>query len=152
VYDAFVAHVAAGRKLAPEAVRAAAEGRVWSARRAAERGLVDVLGGFEDAVKAAAAAAKLPEGVEPERLRVRARAPGGALRALLDAVRPGGRAEEGAGAGGAGAAAAAAAAVLEWIGGVGLEELGEAAALAGDGDGGGRGRAWALWPWRWTFK
>ena len=50
VYDTFTARVAEGRRLSPEAVDAVARGRVWTGADAAERGLVDVLGGFAAAV------------------------------------------------------------------------------------------------------
>ncbi len=44
-YERFVARVAEGRALAPERVRAAAGGRVWSGSAALAHGLVDALGG-----------------------------------------------------------------------------------------------------------
>ena len=50
VYATFSARVAEGRGLSAEAVDAAARGRVWTGADAAERGLVDVLGGFATAV------------------------------------------------------------------------------------------------------
>ncbi|MCS6947667.1 MAG: signal peptide peptidase SppA, partial [Steroidobacteraceae bacterium] len=71
-YRDFVGHVAEGRKKTPEQIDAVAQGRVWSGRDALARGLVDELGGFDAAVKAAAAAAKLKPGdydvqfIEPE--------------------------------------------------------------------------------------
>ena len=46
VYASFTSRVAEGRGLSPEAVDAAARGRVWTGADAVERGLVDVLGGF----------------------------------------------------------------------------------------------------------
>lgn len=45
-YDLFVGRVAEGRKMSPEAVHAVAQGHVWTGRQAAERGLVDRVGGF----------------------------------------------------------------------------------------------------------
>jgi len=51
-YDDFVDKVATARKLTPEAVRSAAEGRVWTGRQAWTRGLVDELGGVEEALEA----------------------------------------------------------------------------------------------------
>lgn len=54
VYDSFVARVAAGRDMTPQAVEAVARGRVWTGRQAAERGLVDELGGLTDALDYAA--------------------------------------------------------------------------------------------------
>lgn len=59
VYGDFTAKVAEGRKLAPAAVEAAAQGRVWTGRRAKELGLVDELGGMDKAVTLAKEAAKL---------------------------------------------------------------------------------------------
>ena len=50
VYDQFKAHVAAGRKLTPERVEALAQGRLWIGADAKARGLVDALGGLDDAL------------------------------------------------------------------------------------------------------
>jgi len=50
VYGTFKARVAAGRKLAPEAVEKIAQGRVWTGSDAAKRGLVDQLGTLQDAL------------------------------------------------------------------------------------------------------
>lgn len=61
-YRDFVVKVAAARRLSPEAAEAAAEGRVWTGRQAWTRGLVDELGGLEEAI----AAAKALIGVPPE--------------------------------------------------------------------------------------
>ncbi len=49
-YDDFVAKVAAGRKMTTEETEAVAQGRVWTGRQACDRGLVDELGGFEEAL------------------------------------------------------------------------------------------------------
>jgi protease-4 len=59
-YQDFVGKVAAARGLSPEATAAAAEGRVWTGRQALARGLVDALGGIEDAFTAAKLAAGIP--------------------------------------------------------------------------------------------
>ncbi len=59
-YGDFVAVVARGRKLAPEAVDAVGGGRVWTGRQARERGLVDSHGDFLEAIKKAAELAALP--------------------------------------------------------------------------------------------
>jgi protease-4 len=91
-YDEFLARVAAGRKKTPEQVDAVAQGRVWAGTDAHRLGLVDQLGSFNDAVKAAARRAKLTdyaaEFIEPEltwaqqlALQLRSRA----LRLLLRA-------------------------------------------------------------------
>jgi protease-4 len=54
VYTSFVTKVAAGRNMTFEEVDAIAQGRVWTGKQALENGLVDELGGLEDAIKAAA--------------------------------------------------------------------------------------------------
>jgi protease-4 len=50
VYDDFTAKAAADRGMAVDDLRAVARGRVWTGADAAERGLVDTLGGLEEAV------------------------------------------------------------------------------------------------------
>jgi len=54
VYTSFVTKVAEGRNMTFEEVDAIAQGRVWTGKQALENGLVDELGGLEDAIKAAA--------------------------------------------------------------------------------------------------
>lgn len=49
MYERFLEVVAAGRALQREKVGAAAEGRVWTGRQAQQMGLVDKLGGLEEA-------------------------------------------------------------------------------------------------------
>lgn len=49
-YDKFVARVAKGRKMEESKVRQIGEGRVWDAQTAVKLGLVDELGGLQDAV------------------------------------------------------------------------------------------------------
>ncbi len=61
-YGRFVDHVAAGRDLDRVAVEAVAQGRVWTGADALGAGLVDRLGGLDDAVAAARAAAGLDAG------------------------------------------------------------------------------------------
>jgi protease-4 len=61
-YEEFLARVGAGRKMKRDAVHAIAQGRVWAGVDARRLGLVDQLGSFDDAVKAAAKRAKLAEG------------------------------------------------------------------------------------------
>jgi len=61
-YEEFLARVGAGRKKSRAEVDAIAQGRVWSGKDALKLGLVDRLGGFDDAVKAAAKRASLAEG------------------------------------------------------------------------------------------
>jgi protease IV len=59
VYDSFLTKVSEGRKLPRPSVSEIAQGRVWSGTRAKQIGLVDELGGVEDAIQDAAKRAKL---------------------------------------------------------------------------------------------
>lgn len=61
-YQDFVEKVAAGRALTVEAADASAQGRVWSGRQAWSRGLVDAMGGVEEALTEA----KRRIGVSPD--------------------------------------------------------------------------------------
>ena len=65
IYNSFTAKAAAGRNMPVEELRKIASGRVWTGAQAKERGLVDVLGNFEDAVDIAAKKA----GVDDYRIR-----------------------------------------------------------------------------------
>ncbi len=58
-YQEFVDHVAAGRRQTPQQIDAIGQGRVWAGADARRLGLVDRLGTLEDAVKSAAALAKV---------------------------------------------------------------------------------------------
>src|SRR5450631_342629 len=58
-YEEFLARVAGGRKKTRDEVDAIGQGRVWAGADARRLGLVDQLGSFNDAVKAAARRAKL---------------------------------------------------------------------------------------------
>lgn len=58
-YDRFLTHVANSRQLDKAAVGKVAEGRVWTGQKALEFGLIDKLGGLEDAIAAAAEKASL---------------------------------------------------------------------------------------------
>jgi len=60
-YDEFVAHVAAGRHMTAQQVNAIGQGHVWSGADGARIGLVNHLGSFDDAVKAAARLAKISD-------------------------------------------------------------------------------------------
>ncbi|MCU0256024.1 MAG: signal peptide peptidase SppA [Vicinamibacterales bacterium] len=62
IYADFTAKAAAARKVTPERIDAVGEGRVWTGRQALERGLVDRVGSFGDALGAAATRAGLDEG------------------------------------------------------------------------------------------
>lgn len=61
VYDDFTGKVARGRNLTPEAVEAAARGRVWTGAQALEHGLVDTLGGYPVALSAVREALSLED-------------------------------------------------------------------------------------------
>mgnify|MGYP001014299536 FL=1 len=59
IYTIFKKRVIDGRGLSPEAVENIAQGRVWTGKQAVKNGLVDYLGGLDDALAAAAKAANL---------------------------------------------------------------------------------------------
>jgi len=60
-YDVFTSKAAQGRKMTQYDLKKLASGRVWSGTEAVQNGLVDKLGGLEDAVQIAAKAAKLKD-------------------------------------------------------------------------------------------
>ena len=81
VHSQFVAAIVEGRGMSEEAVRAIADGRIFSGEQAKERGLVDELGGLRDAIRLAGDLTGLgpePELVRPQESGVRR------LRELLD--------------------------------------------------------------------
>ncbi|WP_298747685.1 signal peptide peptidase SppA [uncultured Brevundimonas sp.] len=59
-YEEFIARVARGRNLPPARVREIARGRVWTGAQARSLGLVDQLGGLEEAVAKARQLARIP--------------------------------------------------------------------------------------------
>lgn len=59
IYDLFIDRVSKGRKLTVDSTKAIAQGRVWTGKKAAEIGLVDVLGDLDDAIAIAAKKAGL---------------------------------------------------------------------------------------------
>jgi len=59
IYQDFIGKVATGRHRTPEQINEIAQGRVWSAAKAKEIGLVDDLGGLDRALAAAAKLANL---------------------------------------------------------------------------------------------
>ena len=59
IYDKFITHVAEGRDMTKKEVDFIGQGRVWTGKDAVDLGLVDVLGGMEDAINIAAEMAKL---------------------------------------------------------------------------------------------
>jgi protease-4 len=67
-YEAFLGHVAEGRGKTRDAVHEIAQGRVWIGADARRLGLVDSLGGLEQAVHSAAARAKLGDDYQLDRV------------------------------------------------------------------------------------
>ena len=62
MYADFTAKAAVARKTTPQKIDAVAQGRVWTGAQARERGLIDRLGSYGDALKSAAARASLEDG------------------------------------------------------------------------------------------
>jgi protease-4 len=94
-YEEFLQRVSTGRKKTRDEIDAIAQGRVWAGTDAKRLGLVDQLGSFDDAVRAAARRAKLTdyelEFVEPELswaqelvLQLKSSAAKTVVKALLD--------------------------------------------------------------------
>src|SRR6185436_106744 len=61
IYSTFKSRVADGRKKSIEYIDSIGQGRVWSGTRGLELGLVDRIGGLQDAVDCAARMAKLKD-------------------------------------------------------------------------------------------
>ena len=61
IYKTFVTRVADGRNMTFAEVDSIAQGRVWSGKEAVDNGLVDKLGGLDDAIKAAAELAEITD-------------------------------------------------------------------------------------------
>jgi protease IV len=59
IYHTFKSRVSEGRSLTMDVVEEIAQGRVWSGKEALEIGLIDALGGLEDAITSAAELAEL---------------------------------------------------------------------------------------------
>jgi protease-4 len=74
LYEQFVTIVANGRHMAPDQVRALADGRVFTGRQAKEAGLVDELGDETAARAWLAANAGIPVSLRAQELRTRSRA------------------------------------------------------------------------------
>ncbi len=66
VYETFLKRVAAGRGKSRDQVHAVAQGRVWTGAKAKELGLIDELGGLEQALAAARQLAEVPASAELE--------------------------------------------------------------------------------------
>jgi len=64
IYDRFLGIVATSRNKTPEQVDAIAGGRVWSGQQALENGLVDKIGGVEDAIAMVQSSAKIEGDIE----------------------------------------------------------------------------------------
>ena len=60
-YEEFITRVSTGRRLPPARVREIARGRVWTGAQARELGLVDQLGGIEEAIAKARQLARIPD-------------------------------------------------------------------------------------------
>jgi protease-4 len=61
-YDTFVSKAAEGRHKTAAEIEELAQGRVWTGREAAASGLVDALGGLDEAVRLARQRARIPAG------------------------------------------------------------------------------------------
>ncbi len=59
IYDRFLTTVSEGRNMSKEAVQEVAQGRIWTGKRALDLGLVDEIGGLQDALAYAAEKAGL---------------------------------------------------------------------------------------------
>ncbi|MDP2370780.1 signal peptide peptidase SppA [Rhodoferax sp.] len=94
IYADFTAKAALARKTTPQKIDDVAQGRVWTGQQAKERGLIDTVGGYQDAIQAAAKRAKLAGGYSvayiergPSSLdRLMSLLPGAAVDAVSDAV------------------------------------------------------------------
>jgi protease-4 len=62
IYSDFTTKAAKARKTTPQKIDEVGQGRVWTGAQAQERGLVDTLGSYGDALKSAATRAKLGAG------------------------------------------------------------------------------------------
>jgi len=98
-YEQFLNHVATGRGKTRDAVDDIAQGRVWAGVDALPIGLIDRLGGYQDAVKAAAKRAGLqgaygvrriePELSWPQQLLLQVRTDGERVLARIGWTHPG---------------------------------------------------------------
>jgi protease-4 len=61
IYETFTSKAAKGRKMEQSELKKIASGRVWTGEQAKANGLVDVLGGFNDAIKIAASRAGISQ-------------------------------------------------------------------------------------------
>ena len=84
-YDIFIDRVATTRKRPESEIREIAEGRIWSGRDAIEIGLIDELGGLQEAIEAAREYANIPTSAE---LKILHYPRVGSLGELLDSFSP----------------------------------------------------------------
>lgn len=82
-YDLFTTRCAEGRGMTQAQIDAIGQGRVWTGSMALERGLVDVLGGLDDAIEIAVEKA----GIEQYTLKSYPEQEGGLLSMFSDAVK-----------------------------------------------------------------
>lgn len=61
IYKSFVSKVSVGRRKSFEEIQKIAQGRVWTGLQAKENGLVDEIGGLKDAIRIAAAKARVKQ-------------------------------------------------------------------------------------------
>lgn len=54
IYETFTGKAGEGRNMSKEEIKKVASGRVWTGEQAKDRGLVDILGGYDDAIRIAA--------------------------------------------------------------------------------------------------
>ncbi|MGZ8981375.1 MAG: signal peptide peptidase SppA [Burkholderiaceae bacterium] len=94
-YREFLALVADRRGSTPERINEVAQGRVWTGAQAKERGLVDGLGGIDDAIKSAARRATLGDSYRVEYIEHEPRGINRYLALLLGQVASFARAEFG---------------------------------------------------------
>ena len=89
-FDQFVERVAQSRHSTPEQIDRIAQGRVWSGKEALRLGLVDDLGGLEDAIRCAAKLAKIEKYLTTRptavRVRVSAKVKGSKAASLMEAT------------------------------------------------------------------
>ena len=84
IYAMFVDMVAERRKMSPEAVRALADGRVYSGRQALANGLIDAIGSEDEAIDWLRETAKIPQGLSVQNVTIER--PGQGWRSLINAT------------------------------------------------------------------
>ena len=84
MYSMFVDMVAERRKMSPEAVRALADGRVYSGRQALANGLIDAIGSENEAIDWLRETAKIPSGLSVQDVIIKR--PGQSWRSIINSV------------------------------------------------------------------